>query len=569
MKMQMLIVDMTRQETTWKDAPEDYSSLGGRGLTSRMIVDLIPPTCDPLGTKNQLILAPGLLSGTILPNTSRLSIGAKSPLTGGIKESNVGGRMADILAKHRIKAISITGKPPSNKMYLLHIDADRKVRLVTADIYSGMKTYALVRALKEAYGETCDVLCIGPAGEMQLKSASIQTTDTQGNPCRAAGRGGLGAVMGAKGIKAIVVSEAKLKPLQVPEQDAFRKAVGDFSRAVKEAPFSGKTLPALGTASLVGPVNSLGGFPCFNARRGYFENWENISGEHLAETIQQRGGMLKHAGCSGCIIRCSNVFVDEAGAYVTSALEYETIWATGGMCGIDDLDVIAKLDFMCDDIGVDTMNTGTAIAVAMDAGYCPFGDGEAALNLMQEIDDGTPMGRLIGNGPVDVGKHFEHPRVPVCKNQSIAAYDPRALQGMAVTYSTSPMGADHTAGNLIGESLAGLVNPLEKEGQIEASKNKQITVAGIDSLGLCLFTGAAARDEILAALVSAKTGRNVAPAELRRDWKALIEMEIQFNRDAGLTRETDRVASFFYEEPLPPHNRTVLFSDEEIDSTFA
>jgi aldehyde:ferredoxin oxidoreductase len=567
--MQMMIVDMTRQETQWTDVPQAYEKLGGRGLTSQMVADHVPPACDPLGSENQVILAPGLFSGTILPNTSRLSIGAKSPLTGGIKESNVGGRMADILAKHRIKAIAIRGKPPGEKMFLLHIDARREPRLLPADPYTGMRTYALVTALQEVYGESATILCIGPAGEMKLKSASIQTTDTQGRPCRAAGRGGLGAVLGAKGIKAIVVSNAKLKPVQAADPDAFRKAVGDFSRAVKKTPFSGKTLPTLGTASLVGPVNSLGAFPCYNARQGVFENWEQISGEHLAETIRRRGGILKHAGCSGCIIRCSNVFVDEAGDYVTSALEYETIWATGGMCGIDDLDVIARLDFMCDDIGVDTMNTGVAIAVAMDAGYRPFGDGAAALGLMQEIADGTAMGRLIGNGPAEVARHFGHPRVPVCKNQSIAAYDPRALQGMAITYSTSPMGADHTAGNLIGESLGGLVDPLEKEGQIEASRNKQITVAGIDSLGLCLFTAAAAKDEILASLVSSKLGVHTSMDALRGDWRELIDRERRFNREAGLSRETDRIASFFFKESLPPHNRTVLFSEDEIDSTFA
>jgi aldehyde:ferredoxin oxidoreductase len=374
--------------------------------------------------------------------------------------------------------------------------------------------------------------------------------------------------MGAKGIKAIVLSEASLKPLTVSDPDAYRKAVRDFSRAVKEAPFSGKTLPAFGTAALVGPVNTLGGFPCFNARKGYFENWENISGEKLAENIKRRGGMLKHAGCSGCIIKCSNVYVDEGGNFLTSAIEYETIWAIGGMCGIDDLDIIATLDFMCDDIGVDTMNTGVAIAVAMDAGYRDFGDGKAALELLEEVAEGTAIGRLIGDGPVSIGQHFQHARVPVCKNQSIAAYDPRALQGMAITYSTSPMGADHTAGNLIGESLAGLVSPLKKEGQIEASRTKQVTVAGIDSLGLCLFTGAAAKDEILSSLVNARQGTKISPQELRYEWRSLIDIERKFNLDSGLDKNADRVASLFYEEPLPPHNQTVLFTEEEIDSTF-
>lgn len=567
--MHFVIVDMQHKKIAWSEVPEEYEALGGRGLTSRLIVDQVPPGCDPLGPENQLILAPGLLSGTILPNTSRLSIGAKSPLTGGIKESNVGGTIADILAKLNVKAIIFTGKPTSKRKYILHIDGKRNANLVTATPYNGLKTYALTRRLREKYGDASAVACIGPAGEMQMKSASIQVSDLEGKPCRAAGRGGMGAVMGSKGIKAIVISGAKRKPVQVSVPEVFRKAVGDYSRKVKDTPFSGKILPAFGTAALVGPVNSLGGFPCFNATQGYFEAWEKISGEALVETINQRSGRIRHAGCSGCIIHCSNVYVDEKGKYITSALEYETIWATGGMCGIDDLDVIATLDFLCDDLGVDTMNTGTAIAVAMDAGYRSFGDGPAAVKLVQEIAEDTLVGRLIGNGPVAVGEHFQHHRIPACKNQSIAAYDPRALQGMAITYATSPMGADHTAGNLIGESLSGIVNPLKKDGQIDASRNKQITIAGIDSLGLCLFTAAAVTDEMLSTLVNAKLGTKITPDQLRQDWRSIIDLERRFNQEAGLGRETDRLADFFYEEPLPPHNKTILFSNKEINSTFA
>ena len=566
--MRMVIVDMSSERVEWSEVAPEYEQLGGRALTSRMINEQVSPTCDPLGPDNVLIIAPGLLTGTTLPNTSRLSIGAKSPLTGGIKESNVGGTIGDAIARLQIKAIVVRGKPKPDKKYILHIAGGDQIELLTASQYVGMKTYSLTGALKERFGRFSTILSIGPAGEMEMKCASVQSTDTEGRPCRAAGRGGLGAVLGSKGLKAIVISASKAKPISVCNSSLFKKVRMEFSRSILAAPFSGRTLPAFGTAALVGLVNSLGAFPCFNARKGYYETWEKISGEKMAEMIKRRGGVLKHAGCSGCIIRCSNVFVDERGDYITSGLEYETIWALGGMCAIDSLDTIAKFDFMCDDIGLDTMNVGAGIGVAMDAGFVPFGDAEKALKLVQEVEVGTDLGRLIGDGPVSVGEHFGHHRVPVCKNQSIAGYDPRALQGMAVTYATSPMGADHTAGNLIGESLSGVVKPLEKGGQIEVSRKKQITIAGIDSLGLCLFTAAAATDDILVSLISARLGVRMAVAEMRQIWRSTLDGEREFNRRAGLGAESDRLPTFFFEEPLPPHNQTVLFNDAEIDSTF-
>ncbi|OQY06014.1 MAG: hypothetical protein B6I22_06495, partial [Desulfobacteraceae bacterium 4572_123] len=220
------------------------------------------------------------------------------------------------------------------------------------------------------------------------------------------------------------------------------------AKAVKEDEFSGEILPELGSAVLVEPINAAGAFPCFNATKGQFDNAEKINGEALAEMIKTRGGKTTHKGCAQCIINCSNEFVDKKGKYVTSSLEYETIWSMGGMIGNDDLDIIAKLDFMCDDIGLDTMSTGVAVAVAMDAGYKKFGDGRAAIEMVEEVASGTDFGKIIGNGPAAVGKHFNHERVPVIKGQSIAAYDPRALQGMAVTYATTPMGGDHTAGEI-------------------------------------------------------------------------------------------------------------------------
>ena len=443
--MKFIRVNLTSKNIETHDVPQEYANIGGRALTSRLINSEVPATCDPLGAENKLVFAPGYLSGTPLVNTSRLSVGAKSPLTGGIKESNVGGTVAASLANLGVTALIVEGQAQEGECYLLKIDGAGDASLVDAGQYKGMRTYSLVEKLNQEFGDKSSITCIGPAGELQLTAASIQTTDLDGRPCRAAGRGGLGAVMGSKGLKALIVERGGKLADPLADADQFKDGAKFYAKAVREDEFSGEALGEFGSAVLVEPINAAGAFPTRNAREGQFEQAEKISGEHMAKIIEERGGKKAHKGCAQCIIDCSNEYVDEDGKYVTSSLEYETIWSMGGMIGNGDLDSIARLDFLCDDIGLDTISTGVAIAVAMDAGYKEFGDGQAAIAMVEEVAAGTEMGKLIGNGPAAVGEHFKHDRVPVIKGQSMAAYDPRAIQGMAVTYATTPMGGDHTA----------------------------------------------------------------------------------------------------------------------------
>lgn len=570
--MKFISVNMNDKTVSTEDVPEAYMGLGGRGLTSIMINAEVPATCDPLGPENKLIFAPGALSGTSLVNTSRLSVGAKSPLTGTIKESNVGGTIAEAMGRLGITALIVDGQAVEGELSILRIDEQGTASFASADEYKGMRTYAFVESMHKIYGEKTSVLCIGPAGEQKLATASIQSTDIDGRPCRAAGRGGLGAVMAAKGLKAIVVDQRGNSADVIANPEAFKAAAKEFAKAVKAHPFSGEMLPALGTAGLVGPINSMGAFPSQNATKGVMDGWEKISGETMAQIIQERGGNPSHMGCTQCIIHCSNEFVDKHGKYITSSLEYETIWAMGGMTGVDDLDTIAQLDFLCDDIGVDTMSVGVAIAVAMDAGYKAFGDGEAAIEMVEEIAQGTELGKTIGNGPEEVGRHFNHSRVPVVKGQSIAAYDPRAMQGNAVTYATSPMGADHTAGNVVGEYLTQALDPLKPDGQVEASRNTQIAMASVDCTGLCLLASFALTTpeggEAFLKAMNAKFGTQLGPDDIPAMGIRVLKAEREFNKKAGFTEQDDRLPQFFYKEPLPPHNTVVVISDEEMDSTF-
>jgi aldehyde:ferredoxin oxidoreductase len=571
--MKLIRVNMGSKTIAVEDVPKDYSGLGGRGLTAFMINAEVPPKCDPLGPDNKLVIAPGLLSGTSLPNTSRISIGAKSPLTGGIKESNAGGTVAAALGRLGITAVVIEGQAANGELSLLRIDQAGEASLVAAEKYKEMRTYAFLEKMLEVYGKKNSVLCIGPAGEYRLSAASIQSSDADGRPCRAAGRGGLGAVMGAKGLKALVVEQGGNSADAIADPDVFKEATKAFTKAVKAHPEPGQLMPNLGTAALVAPLNSMGAFPCFNARKGVMDGWEKISGEAMAELIKERGGKTTHMGCAQCIVHCSNEFVDKDGKYVTGALEYETIWAMGGMTGIDDLDTIARLDYLCDNIGVDTMSTGVAVAVAMDAGYKEFGDRAAAIEMVEEIGKGTEFGKILGNGPAAVGKHFNHDRVPVVKGQAIAGYDPRAMLGNGVTFATSPMGADHTAGNVIGLCLQGKLDPLQAEGAVEISRNLQIAMAAFDCTGQCFMATVAAFDpepgEAFRKLLSAKLGTQLGPEDFPGAMGVrVLKAEREFNKKAGFTNQDDRLPKFFYEEPLPPHNTVFTISDEEIDRTF-
>ena len=381
--MKFLRVNMTTKTISSEDVPNAYTNLGGRALTSTMVNNDVPAMCDPLGPDNKIVIAPGYLSGTSLVNTSRLSIGAKSPLTGGIKESNVGGTVAADLAHLGITAVIVEGQAADSEYAILKIDVNGDAEIVNAAEYKGLRTYALVEKLKAAFGAKNSITCIGPAGEFQLKTASIQATDADGRPCRAAGRGGLGAVMGSKGLKAIIIAQGAKMTDAIADPESFKAPSKAYAKDVRADEFSGEVLPEFGSAILVEAINAAGGFPTNNARLGQFEQVSKISGETMAETIRARGGKTNHKGCAGCIINCSNEYVDKDGKYITSSLEYETIWSMGGMIGNDDLDAIARLDFLCDDIGLDTMSTGVAVAVAMDAGYKEFGDGQAAIQMVE------------------------------------------------------------------------------------------------------------------------------------------------------------------------------------------
>lgn len=565
----LLRIDLEKKKYSLEDASSDYTNLGGRALSSQIIANETPPTSDPLGPENKLVFAAGILAGTAFPNSGRLSIGAKSPLTGGIKEANSGGSAAQRLGKLGIQALILEGR--ASDLTVLKID-NEGVSFLPADSMKGSGNYQVVEDLKNEHGDKVAIISIGPAGEMQLRAASVAVTSPDFQ-IRVAARGGLGTVMGSKNVKAVVIDGQGGEGVEIKDKEKFKTAASRFAKGVTTYPMI-DALKGLGTPVLVNMINALGALPTRNYSVGQFDGVQKISGEHIAELLATRpNGVAVHHCMSGCVIGCSNVFTDEKGEIIVSGLEYETIVMTGSNCMIDDIDTIARINRTCNDVGVDTMDVGAAISLAMEADVIKLGDGEGALALVNEIREGTENGRMIGNGCQFTGEKLGSKRIPCVKGQSLAAYDPRGLKGTGTTYATSPMGADHTCGNAIPNPLTEY-DPSSPKGQAEMSSFLQVYHAATDSLGLCLFACLPALDfpdlqGHMVMGVSALQGQTLDKRYLMQLGVNTLKAEKEFNTKAGFTREDDRLPTFFLEEPLLPSKNVYDVPNEDIDRTLA
>jgi aldehyde:ferredoxin oxidoreductase len=481
------------------------------------------------------------------------------------------------MARLGYAAIVLEGKPKDDSLYKVLINKDGAT--ISAD--NSMKmlgNYDLVDKLRSAHGEKVACISIGQAGEMKLGGASIAFSDMEQRPTRHAGRGGVGAVMGSKGVKAIVLDDEGMKMRQPADPEKFKAANKEFVAGLKKHPVTGEGLPAYGTNVLTNVLSEAGGYPTRNFSTGQFEGAGKISGETQAELENSRGGKgsATHGCHKGCVIRCSGTFYDKNGNFLSKQPEYETVWAHGGNCGIDDLDAIAQMDRLDDDFGLDTIEMGATIAVAMEAGLAQFGDAQAAIELIQEVGKGTPLGRILGSGAAVTGRVLGVERVPVVKGQALPAYDPRTVQGIGVTYATSTMGADHTSGYAVATNILGVggsVDPLKPEGQVELSRNLQIATAAVDATGMCLFIAFAVLDQpetfqALIDLLNGCYGLSLTADDVTALGKKILTTEREFNRKAGFTAEHDRLPDFFKNEKLPPHNITFMVKDEELDEVF-
>ena len=533
-------VDMTQMSVSSENLPKEWELLGGRGLSAKILLrDLANPKCDALGPENVLVLAPGLLAGTSAPTSGRISVGCKSPLTGGIKEANAGGNPGQDLNKLGIRAIIVTGQPKDmSKLYGLECDA-AGVRIVPADHLKLKWNYATCEELSKKYTKNASFITIGPAGEQLLTGASVACTDQDSrHPARHAARGGVGAVMGAKRLKFVAVERGKARVREPKNKSAFNELAKKYSKAYLDGPQMFKT----GTSSVVPVANMLQTFPYKNRVFGQSPDAATLDGARIVESFETRGGGM-HNCLTGCIVRCSNIVHDAEGKYKTSALEFETLTLLGANCAVASWEDVADLDRLCDEVGLDTIETGAAIAVLMDAGKMTWGDAAAMKQLIADVGKGTALAKVIANGCAATGKHTGHHRVPVVRGQAIPAWDPRPLKATGVTYATSAMGADHTAGLVVNPGL-----PADQWAQ--TSQEVQLVNAVCDSSGFCQFIQPTLDD--MRQYYGHFVGREVSRQEIADQGWQVLQDEWEFNRRAGFTAADDVLPKCMLEDAIGP-----------------
>lgn len=522
----LMRIDMGTQTVSIEPFPDKWRLLGGRALSARVLLEECDATCDPLGPDNVLVFAPGVLAGTSAPTSGRLSVGAKSPLTGGSKEANTGGNPGQHLTKLGYRCVIVKGQPADPEArFGVEIDAEGG-RIVPADDLRNVWNYPTCEELSKRYPKQASFITCGPAGEQRLGGASVATTDQDNRyPTRHAARGGMGAVMGSKGIKFISVDPGKAKMRRPADSKNFTALVKNFSKAYLDGPQP----MAKGTASSVGMANAMHTFPTRNRVSGQFEHAEALDGKNILENFATRGGGM-HNCLTGCIVQCSNVVHGPDGKYVTSALEFESITMLGANCAIGDLDEVAQLDRLCDDVGLDTIEIGAAIGIYMDAGKMEFGDAEGAKRLLHEIGKGTALGKVIGDGADATGRETGHHRIPTVRGQAIPAWDPRPLKATGVTYASGAQGADHTAGLVTNTGLS-------EDKMAFASQKTQIINAICDASGFCMFISP--RADLIRQFYSYFFGEEITPDQLvDAGWQILLD-EWEFNERAGMTAADD------------------------------
>jgi len=567
--MNFLRVDMGSLTCRYEEN-NNYRGLAGRVLTSKFISNEVPPNSHPLGRENKLIIAPGFLTGTTAPCTGRCSVGGKSPLTRGIKESNSGGVSGQKLARLGIDAIIIERVPEKkDSLYFLHISKDG-AELVSADKLKRLGNKETVAQLTKTYGAKVGYMTIGQAGEMKLLTGNIASSDPENRPTRGARRGGLGAVMGSKGLKAIVVDDKGCDEIKVSDKEQFGKYVRNAVKAIRNNKLTGEALPALGTSCLTTLVNSLGALPTQNFRVGSFEGAGKVCGETILDITMKRGESGKrNRVCSyGCPIRCSRYWLNEAGERIGKRPEYETTWSHSANLLIDDIDAIVEMCELEDDFGVDGMDTGMALAMLMEAGVVNWGDAKKCIETVKEIGEGTPLGRIIGSGADATGRMFGVDRVSCSKRQALSGYEPRVHKGMGVTYATSPMGSDNTSGFCFFDKPA----EDKPEDWAQLSSIAQIETAAFDSVGLCGLVGFHVSEEFpeyIVGMINLRHETNFKDLEdLLRIGRSTLQTEFEFNNRCGISIFANRLPYFFYQEGIEDKDAKFDIPDSVLDSLY-
>ena len=577
----VLRVDLTRgvvrEESLDLRVAKDF--IGGRGLGIQRLLAEVDPTCDPLGPENVLIMAAGPLTGTKAPTGARYMVMTKSPLTGSITCSNSGGQFPAELKKAGVDMISFHGQ--AAEPVTLWIDGD-KIELRPAAHLWGLSTHDTEAMLQQEAGGGVRVACIGPAGERGVLFASIMNDRD-----RAAGRSGVGAVMGSKNLKAVVVRGKDEVPLH--DTRAFSELVKKLAKRFRDNLKGGKhPLNLHGTAVTVMATQNFGVLPTRNFQQGTFEGWEEIHGETLT-----RKYLVRPKACFSCPIGCGRVTKVDDPEFrgEGEGPEYETVYSLGSNCGVANLAAVTKANYICNEMGMDTITMGSTVACAMELyerGYLPeadvgrplkFGDARALVDLTRQTALREGFGELLAQGSYRLAAHYGHPELAmVAKKQEFAGYDPRAEQGMGLAYATSPVGASHMRGDPAYIELLGvpiLIDPLTWEGKAELVKDWQDVFAIIDAAGLCVFFSVRnlvtptrdIRPQGIMELLNAATGAGYDLDELVRAGERIFNAERVFMVKAGLSRRDDSLPLRMLREPIPdgPGKGSVCHLEKMLD----
>jgi len=524
--------------------------IGGRGLGTKMMMDEVDPMVDPLSPENKLFIVTGPLTGNPVATGGRYMVVTKSPLSGTIASSNSGGKWGAELKFAGWDIIAFEGR--SDEPVYLSIEDDKVELKSAADIW-GTTVSNTTKYLEERYPKGSKVLAIGPGGEnLSMIAAIINDED------RAAGRSGVGAVMGSKNLKAIVVKGSGL-PI-VPDQDRIKELNKKQLAKIKENGVTGQGLPTYGTAVLVNILNELGSLPTNNFLKSSFEGAEEISGETLAEKY-----LTKRTACYRCPIGCGRYV--KVGEWEGGGPEYETLWAFGSDCGLSDMEAIISANFWCNEMGLDTISTGATIAAAIELhekGYVKddeldglkleFGNDTDITEWVKRMGYGQGLGKKMAKGSYRLTEEYGVPELSMSvKKLEMPAYDPRGTQGQGLSYATSNRGGCHVRGYMISPEVLGLPEALDRfatDKKAIWTKTFQDLTASIDSLGVCLFTSFALGADDYAEMYNVICGTELTGKDILETGDRIYNIEKQFNLLAGISPSEDTLPKRLLEEEI-------------------
>ena len=525
--------------------------IGGRGLGTKMMMDEVDPKVDALSPENKLFIVTGPMTGNPVATGGRYMVVTKAPLTGTIASSNSGGKWGAELKFAGWDVIVFEGKS-EEPVYLSVVDD--KVELLPATDLWGKVVSKVTKELEEKHGKESKVLAIGPGGENLSLMAAIMNDED-----RAAGRSGVGAVMGSKNLKAIVVKGSG-KPL-VPDEEKVKELNKKQLAKIKENGVTGSGLPTYGTAVLVNILNELGSLPTNNFLKSQFDGAEDISGEALVDKY-----LIKRTACYRCPIGCGRYV--KVGDWEGGGPEYETLWSFGSDCGINDMEAIIAANFWCNEMGIDTISVGATIAAAielhqmglikeeeLDGIKLEFGNETDIAEWVRRIGYGQGLGAKMAEGSYRLAERYGAPEVSMTvKKQEMPAYDPRGLQGQGLSYATSNRGGCHVRGYMVSPEILGLPEQLDRlatEDKSTWTKIFQDLTASIDSLGVCLFTSFALGADDYADMCNVIAGTEYTGADILEIGDRIYNLEKQFNLIAGIKPEEDTLPKRLLEEGIP------------------